>query len=264
MKESVKNLMGWAVVVALLAVTYGTVSYVRTYGKTVEPGTYRSFSVEGEGRVVAKPDVAEFTFSVVNEGGKDLASLQADNTKKTNAAIDYLRSNGVKEEDVKTASYQIDPRYQTVACNRLLGGVCPPPEIVGYTVRQVVAVKVRDFTKVGDLLASVVEKGANTVSQLVFTIDDRTMVENEARTEAIAKAKTKAEAIARAGGFALGKLLAVNEGGIGPYYDKAYGRGGDMMTMAAGLGAPEAAPAPTIAPGSEEVFVSVNLVYEIR
>ncbi len=266
MNERTKNLVGWALVLALLALTYSTISYVRTYGKTVEPGTYRSFSVSGEGRATVRPDVAMFTFSVISEGGKDLAVLQADNTKRANAAIEYLKDNDVAEKDIKTVGYNLEPRYQSIVCNRFVAGgnstACPPPEIVGYTVRQTIEVKIRDFSVVGDLLAGVVERGANNVSQLNFTIDDRTMVENEARAEAIAKAKAKAKAIAEAGGFSLGKLLAVNEGDFGPYYDK-FGRGGDMV-MAAGLASPEMAPAPVIEPGSEEVTVNVSLVYEIQ
>ena len=51
--------------------------------------------------------------------------------------------------------------------------VCPPSEIIGYTVEQGVEVKVRDFAKVGDILAGVVENGANSTSQLYFTISAR-------------------------------------------------------------------------------------------
>ena len=134
---------------------------------------------------------------------------------------------------------------------------CPPPEIVGYTVQQTVSVKVRDFSKVGSLLSEVVQSGANSVSQLSFTLDDPTEVQNQARAEAIQKAKDKAKSIAKAGRFDLGRLLSIEEGeGYYPVYK--YGLGGaESMAM-------DAAPAPTIQPGSQDIQVTVTLRYEIE
>lgn len=135
---------------------------------------------------------------------------------------------------------------------------CPPAEIVGYTITQSVQVKVRDFSKVGEILSGVVEEGANTVSQLSFTIDEPDAVQNEARAEAIEKAKQKAKLVAKAGGFGLGRLLDIQESGYLPpiYYAKeAFGRGGADMSSSV---------MPAVEPGSQEVTVSVVLRYEIR
>lgn len=270
----IKKYLGTGVVVALLLFAFSAVSYVRTYAKSIEPSTFRSFSVSGEGRIVAVPDIARFTFNVISQGGKDLGALQTANTQKVNGAISFVKSKGVDAKDVKTEGYNVEPRYQNIVCRPpeigILGGptvypgvskVCPPPEIVGYTVRQTVSVKVRDFNVIGDLLSGVVQNGANSVSQLAFTIDDPTSVENEARAEAIAKAKEKAEALAKAGGFRVGRLLSISEGGPQPYYAaEAYGKaagfgmGGDNVV----------APAPAIEPGSQEVRVQMFLTYGIK
>lgn len=136
---------------------------------------------------------------------------------------------------------------------------CLPPEISGYTVQQSVSVKARDFTKVGSMLADVVTSGANSVSQLNFTMDDPTEVQSQARAEAIQKAKVKAKSIAKAGGFRLGKLLSIEEGGIAPMY-YGYGMGGIEKQSLDSM----AAPAPAIEAGSQEVKVNVTLRYEIR
>ena len=169
-----------------------------------------------------------------------------------------MKAQSVDEKDVKTEGYSVEPRYQYYGCET---GACPPPAIVGYTVRQTVAVKVRDFAKAGEILSGVVTNGANSVSSLNFTIDDPTEVQAEARAEAIAKAKAKAKEIARAGGFSVGRLLSIDEGGYLPYPQpsyatmEAYGRGG----------AGDAAKiAPPIEPGSQDVQVTVSLRYEIR
>lgn len=262
MDEKLKKYLDWSKAVLMVSLALASLWYVRIYSRSVEPSNFRSFSVSGEGKAVAIPDVAEFSFSVLTQGGKNLGVLQRENTVKVNRAIGVAKAAGVEDKDVKTTEYTVEPRYQYFNCSSGLldsGKPCPPPEIVGYIVRQTVAVKVRDFSKVGDLLRDVVESGANTVSQLNFTLDDQTEVQNQARAEAIQKAREKAASIVKAGGFRLGRLLSIEEGG-GPvpvFYKtlstEAFGRGGDFP-----------APAPAIEPGSQETQVVVTLRYEIK
>lgn len=266
MNERVKNYLGWALVLGVLAVGYAAIGYVNAFKDSVEPGNFKSFAVTGEGKVVLKPDVAQFTFGVVSEGGTDIAKLEEDNVTKVNKANAFLKGLGIKEEDIKTENYSLEPRQEFSNCGRYpyAGGVetCPPPKIVGYTVRQSVSVKVREdnFSKIGEAISGVVTNGANTVSGLNFTVDDRVKAENEARALAIAQARLKAEATAEAGDFDLGELLGIDEG-VTPYYGK-YGMGGDMMAGATMMEAARA-PAPAIEPGSQEIIVNVTLRYEI-
>ena len=259
MSEQIKNSFYITVIITLLIGAFSTVKYVSSYSKASQPTSYRSFNVSGDGKAVAVPDVARFSFGVVSEGGKDIASLQKQNTDKVNKAIAYLKDNGVDQKDITTQNYSVDPRYQYFNCSGDGVKPCPPSEIVGYTVNQGVAVKIRDFNKVGNILAGVVENGANSVSQLQFTIDDPTAVQNEARAEAIDKAKVKAEAIAEAGDFKLGRLLSIDEGGNPNYpvaYDNGYGMGGAVPQSLK--------TSPNIEPGSQEVSINVTLTYEIK
>lgn len=257
MTEKVKNYLGIVLIISILVVAFSAWKYVRYYGQSIEPSSFRSFSVSAEGKVVAVPDVAEFTFSVITEGGTDIASLQGENTEKTNQAIAFVKSNGVDAKDIKTRSYNLTPRYQRFSCPRALGEVepCPPPEIVGYTITQAVLVKVRDFTTIGTILAGVVQGGANTVSQLNFTIDDPDEPQGEARTEAITKAKEKAKSIAKVAGFRLGRLLSISESGRTPP---------PIFFREAALGVSAAPAVPAIEPGSQDVVVNVTLTYEIQ
>ena len=267
MSEKVKDYLGIAIIIGILVFAYAAWSYVGTYSKSAEPSSFRSFSVSGEGKVVTVPDVATFTFSVVTEGGKNLSQLQKENIDKVNKAIAFVKNNKVDQKDIKTEGYNINPRYQYYECDRQVQiyspvfepTPCPPPEIMGYTITQTVGVKVRDFSKVGDIVAGVVENGANSVSGLSFTIDDRTKAENEARAEAISKAKEKAKAIARAGDFSVGRLLSIEEG-YQPYYGYGMGGGADALSLKSAAGAPT----PTIEPGSQEVKITVTLRYEIE
>lgn len=258
MSPSLKNLLALALVVSLAGFLYFGFSLTRTYDRSSEPTNFRSFTVQGDGKAVGVPDVASFTFQVITEGDEDLAKLQSDNATKMNAAIAFVTKQGIDKKDIATTGYSIQPRYENVICDYRAGSTCPPAEIVGYTVQQTTHVKIRDFTLISPLLTGVVANGANSVTDIRFALDNPTSVENEARAEAIEKAKEKAKSIAEAGGFTLGRLLEISEGYISP--SVSY-RGGAMMDM---VGSKEAAVAPTIEAGSQEIQIQVYLKYEIR
>lgn len=264
MHHTIKNAIGVASAVAILVGAYVFTSVARSYDETVEskkPEAFRSFTTTGEGRVTAIPDVGRFTYTVRNEGGKEVAKIQQENTEKANRAIKFVKAQGVEPKDIHTVAYHIDPKYKYFPCERKPDDYrpCREPEFTGYEVWQSVVVTVRDFVKIGDILSGVIREGANEMSQLSFTIDDPTALQQQAREQAIARAKEKARAIAVAGGFRLGRLLAIEEGFAEPYYYKdlnyapADGRGGGGQTIA-----------PTIEPGSQEVVVSVTMKYEIE
>ncbi|MEW6616832.1 MAG: SIMPL domain-containing protein [Patescibacteria group bacterium] len=261
MEQKIKNYVGWAIIFALVVVSVSAWMYVGSYAKQIDPASMRTFSVSADGKVVSIPDVATFTFSVITEGGKNLGDLQKQNVEKVNKAIAFVKENKVEEKDIKTEQYSVEPRYQYANCGMYGGSTCPPPTIVGYTVRQSVLVKVRDFEKAGDIIGGVVEQGANSVSQLQFTIDDPTKILADAREQAIEKAKEKAEQIADAAGFSVGKLISIDEGG---YYPTPMYRNMKVSSEVYGMGGGDMAAAPSIEPGSQEVTTSVTLRYEIK
>ena len=241
-------------ILVMLVVGFSFAKWVKYYSKSIDPSSVRSFSVSAEGEAISIPDVAQFTFSVINEGGLNVTSLQESNINKTNQIIDFLKSEGVAKEDIKTQNYDLQPRYQYYSCPRN-GGVCPPAEVIGYTINQTISVKIRNFEKAGDILANTVQKGASSVSQLNFTIDDPTSIQDKARGEAIEKAKEKAKSIAKAGGFRLGQLLSIQER---DYSTPVYERFDSAIGIGGGLSVPK------IEPGSQETKVTVTLIYEIR
>ncbi|MEK7203670.1 MAG: SIMPL domain-containing protein [Patescibacteria group bacterium] len=258
MNNELKNL---AKVFLLFLFVIAVFWYVSAYSRSVVPE--RVFTVSGEGKVVTVPDVAEVSFGVLTEGGKNLTDLQKQNTEKINRIVSYLKEEGIDQKDIKTQYYNISPRYQYFSCPpgplplRLEAYLelrpCPPSEIIGYSINQSVLVKVRDLNKAGDILSGVVERGANTVSGPNFTIDDPDALQNEAREKAIKKAKEKAKSLARAGGFRVGKLVSISEGFSGPIPLRFETLSKD------GTGG-----GPSIEPGSQEVIINVTLTYEIR
>ncbi|MGE3278313.1 MAG: SIMPL domain-containing protein [Candidatus Altimarinota bacterium] len=258
MSDLIKNLLGIALIAGLVVVGYSSLQFVSNYGKSIEPSSFRSFWVSGDGKAVSIPDVAEFSFSVVTEGGEDVGTLQQENAKKMTAATQFVKGQSIDAKDITTQNYSIYPRYETTICEYDERRPCPPPSIVGYTVSQSATVKVRDFSKVSNLLSGVVKAGANTVSQLSFTMDDPTSVQDAARAEALEKASQRAEKIADQAGFSLGRILEIDEGYIStPYQPRA------MMEASFSKGM-DADIAPPIEPGSQEVQVTMRIKYEIE
>lgn len=255
-----KKYLGLAGIVLLMTSSYGVIRFVNSYNASIQPSSFRSFSVSAEGKETSIPDVAKFSYSVITEGDKNIKLLTEKNTTKANDILAFLEGSNVKKADIKTTNYSVEPRTQYYNCVADTSGLtkrCPPSEIVGYTIRQSVDVKIRDFSLIGDILNGVVIKGANSVSDLQFTTDDPTMVEDLARNDAIKRAIEKAKGVARAGGFKLGRLLSIEESNYSPMpYYASYGLE-KMM-------APGSAPAPVIQPGSQETKVNVTLRYEIR
>jgi uncharacterized protein YggE len=243
--------------VALLAVSLVyLLSSMRYVGAGIAPGN--TISVSGYGESYSTPDIATFNYSVASEKAT-VADAQADATAKANAILDYLKSEGVDEKDIQTSNYSINPQYDyagTVCAN----GYCPPGRqtLRGYEVRQTTTIKVRDTAKAGGLLAGIGGKGATEVSGLQFTFDDPQQGQLEARAEAIADAKAKANELAKQLGVSIVRVVSFNESSGGapvPMYAK-------MLDSAAGNAVAQSAPELSV--GQNKTSSNVSVTYEIR
>jgi uncharacterized protein len=207
-----------------------------------------TITVSAAGEVMAVPDIATFTFAVVQEGA-NVNEAQNKMAEKLNGAVEFVKSKGIEEKDIKTSYYSANPKYNYTQ-NR--GQV-----LVGYEARQSVTVKVRDQSKAGDLISGVGSLGATEISNLIFESEDPDELKQQATEDAIRKAKEKAERLAKEGGFRLGKIVSFNEdmGGIPvPYYEG--------MRDAAVTSAPQKSA--TINPGENRITSSVSITYEIK
>ncbi|MDO8303437.1 MAG: SIMPL domain-containing protein, partial [Sedimentisphaerales bacterium] len=183
----------------------------------------------------------------------DPVKLQTDNNTKVNAAIDFVKAQGVDAKDIKTSDYNLSPNY---IWNQKTG----KSTIDGYTLNQSVSVKVRDLGKVSAILGGLPAKGINQIGGVNFSIEDQDKYLNVAREEAFTKARAKAQAMAKYSGARIGRVVTFSESNGGYPYPMYYakeasvGRGGDAQMP----------PAPVIEPGSQDVTVNVSVVYELR
>ena len=179
---------------------------------------------------------------------------------RSNAVIDFLKTHGVADKDIKTTGYGINPQYQysNRPCSQYS---CPPqgpPSIASYEVRHTLEIKIHDLAKADVLLDGIIAAGANEVGQISFRVDDPEVAGAEARTQAIADARMKAEKIARDLGVRLVRVSSFFEQQDGSIPPMPYeGMGAAPMVMKAAVG-------PAVQPGEQEIKSSVTVTYEFR
>lgn len=214
-------------------------------------------TLSAEGKVTAIPDIALVSLSVVSQA-KNVADVTKENTRKMNAIVEAVKGMGVDAKDIKTTGYYLNPQYENQIITYDRPTTTQPPKIVGYSLEQSLEIKVRQTDKAGDLIQKGTDLGANQVGQLTFTIDDPEELKSQARELALKKATEKARALATQAGVELGKVTNFSEDNFNypnVYSAKAdYGMGGAVA---------EAAPAPSLQPGSQDVTVNVSVTFEI-
>lgn len=219
-------------------------------GQEIE--TRNTITVSDQAEVYAKPDLAMVDFSAVTEA-KTVSQAMSQNTAKMNAVIAAVKGLGVDEKDLKTTNFNINPLYQYE--KETLYGT-GKRTLYGYEVRQSLELKIRDLSKIGQMIEQATAAGANQVGDLWFSIDKQDELRAQAREEAIKKAKQKAEVLAKQLGVKLVRIINFNENGETPYYflkESGYGIGGGGEAVA-----------PEIETGQNKIQANVAITYEIN
>lgn len=242
----------------LLVVSIKEIKSLSYVGRDV--AVANTITVSGKGEKPTVPDIATFSFTVI-EKAKTVTEAQTLATTKTNLALKALKDAKIDDKDIKTTGYNINPNYeyQNAVC---VNGYCPGGKSVltGYEVSQTVEVKIRALDKAGAIFASIGSLGVQNVNGLSFSIDDIDEVKAEARELAIENAKEKAHTLARQLGVKIVRITSfTDESNNYPIY---YGRDA-MMTEGATMNQAKA-PAPEIPAGEQKVVSNVTITYEIR
>lgn len=237
-----------------------SIGAVQNLGRLSNPAT-DVITVSGEGQATLPPDVARISFTVENTAPA-VADAQTATTKQANAAIDFVKGQGIVEKDIKTLAYNITPQYSYPnPCQA--GAICPAyggsPKVTGYQVSETVQVTVRDLKSVGALLSGLGKLSVQNVSGPSFALDDATAGYDLARADAINKAKTQASLLAKQLGVKLGKIINFSESSGGYRSPMVY-----SMAVGKGGGADVAATTPTVPVGENTYNASVSITYEIR
>lgn len=249
--------VGVILVIFLLVMSIKELKSIGYVGK--DTSIMNAITVNGKGETISIPDVATFSFSVT-ETAKMVDEAQAKATTKINTALKALKDNGVKERDIKTIYYTINPHYDYVDGICVAGGPCRPGQstLSGYDVSQSIEVKIRDLKKSGALFATIGSLDVQNVNGLIFSIDDIDAVKEKAQKLAIENAREKAESLAKQLGVHLVRITSFFDQNDEPPIP-TYGMMGEVMPMKTA-----SASAPQIPAGEQKITSKVSITYEIR
>ena len=215
--------------------------------------------VSATGRANAAPDIAVVSLGV--EALEDTASeARASAATAMTNVITVLQEAGIEEADIQTQFFHISPRYQHVEIERCdTEGEGSHEEgdeegaeetelntaektcykawenrLIGYSVSNQATVKVRNLDDTG----SVIDKVADSAGDLVringvsFQIENTQMVEDAARTNAVAELFRKARMLAELSEVELGRMVYLSEevrgGSPQPLYARAEAASADF------------------------------------
>lgn len=206
-------------------------------------GTLLDVVAEGEANRV--PDIATIRAGVVTQAQTAAAALSA-NAEQMKQVLAALKAAGVAERDVQTATISLNPQYR-YAENQ-------PPVITGYQASNSVSVKFRDIARSGAILDALVKQGANQISGPDLSIDQMEAAQDEARTDAVKRARARAELYAKTLGMRVERLVSLSEvlGGDGP---------GPVPVMMARM---EAKDSTQVVPGEQRVGVTIRVRFLLK
>lgn len=209
-------------------------------------------SVTGEGKMTASPDMAILNLSVLREAKTAREAMSANN-EAMGKVLEAMKKAGVEDRDLQTSGINIQPRYVYPDDKNGL----KEPQITNYTVSNSLTVRVRDLSKVGEVLDESVTLGVNQGGDLTFVNDNPSETIKEARKRAVADALDKAKTLTEAAGVNLGRVIEINEQSRQPM-PMPIAR---QFKVAAAAAPEDSVP---VAAGENAYNVSVNVTFEIK
>ncbi len=211
-------------------------------------------TVAAEGRSAHRPDLAVFTAGVTSSG-KSAGEALAANASDMSRVIAALKRAGIADKDVQTSNLSLNPVYADMSRQPASPLEQQVPRIIGYQVSNQVTVKQRNLADFGKTIDTLVSAGANQVNGPSFQMDEPDGALDEARVEAMKKARERAGLYARAAGLKVVRILSISEsGGYVPQPPVMYAR----AMMADGAGAPT-----PVAAGEVSMNANVTVLFEL-
>ena len=214
------------------------------------PSQIQFSSARGDGKFEANPHIAliQFDISAQEENSRaayDRASKQAEQVRQ------ILRSNGIEPAAAQLGYFSIEPIYDYKQSKR---------KLVAYRVDVKVSLKLKDFTKIAPIVQQLSDADITDQQSISYTLDDIDAAKTKAVEDAYRRARASAEAVARAGGRALGELSYAS---VDTFENV---RPIPMQPMARMSAMAQTAPAPTeeFSPQTTSVTAHVNAMFTLK
>ena len=201
----------------------------------------------GSSQATLSPQRAELRVGMTSRAG-NAADASNRNARLLQNVLDSLRRVGFPRESLQTVAFGVGPNFDYEHGNK----------VTGYQATATVRLTVHDLKRIGEIIDLALRAGATDLSSVTFESDSVEIGRRRALGEALAKARSDAEALATAARGSLGRLLEVSTSvGLG------YNRAGLYNTAALnGIVVTAARSSPAIMPQDVIVQVSVQARWE--
>lgn len=236
-----------AYVAIILAVLFFFPWTYITWGKVVM-SPERTVTVTGYAESKEKNQIASFSAGVFSvKDNKDEAVKEVN--EKIKVITESVKAFGVDAADIQTQSMSIYQRQDTYYDN----GV-QKSRMGQWDVNNTIVVTLRDVEKASAMADLLTKGGATNVYGPNFQLDTSMKATDALISAAVADAQVKAEAMAKASGTILDRVLSVTEGSSSNTVYPLYARDG---MGGGGGGAP-------VEPGSTNVNKTVTVVWSLK
>ncbi|MCU0594311.1 MAG: SIMPL domain-containing protein [Desulfobacterota bacterium] len=197
-----------------------------------------TIEITGRAAVTALPTTVTISFSVESDSPKAQAAVR-DNAERTERVLAALKKVSDKDTKLRTTGFALSPVYEKTE------------RVIGYRVRNTVVLESKDLDKTGSFIDDAAEAGVSRIGNLSFSNDKEEDLRKEAGLEALKRAMRDAEALAKAAGMTIKRILKIT-------YDSR-----EYPTIVMREAAPAAARTP-IAVGEIPVQVEVHVTFEVN
>jgi len=164
-------------------------------------------TVTGEATVAVAPDTAMIRLGVGTQEKTAREASEA-NAKQMTAVLAAIKDTGVADRDIQTSRLSLQPQYDPNKSGTA--------RLTGFQASNQVTVRIRDIDKLPTVLDRAITAGANEMSGIEFVVSEQSKLLDQARDDAIADARRKADLYAKAAGAKLGRVLSITEEGSAP------------------------------------------------
>lgn len=197
-------------------------------------------TVTGEATVAVAPDTAMIRIGVTSQD-KTAREAGEVNAKQMTAVLAAIKDAGIADRDIQTSRLSLQPQYDPNKSGTA--------RLTGFQATNQVTVRIREIDKLPGVLDRAIGAGANEMSGIEFVVSEQSKLLDQARDDAIADARRKAELYAKAAGAKLGRVVSITEEGSSPPPPRP------MQAMRAG--------AVPVAPGEQTLRAVVTVSYEL-
>jgi uncharacterized protein len=215
---------------------------------TAQPNTVYAGA---DGKFESAPDTAVIQFNIAAQENSPKAAYDRA-AQETEQVRQVMRSNGVDPKSAQIGFFSLEPMYDYKD---------PKHRVVGYRVSSSVSLKLKDFSKVGLIVQQLGAQEFNENVNLSYTLEDIDAAKLRAVENGLQHARAEADAVARAGGRALGELIYASVDSV----ENVRPMPGPVMARAMGAQA-QAIPAPTEEFSAHKITVTarVNAAFSLK